>query len=102
MFEVHGAADPTIPYSGTKNGNGGPLPSIPDWVGRWAKRNQCGGPQETDLGHGVHDIKYTCHNVPGLLEHIRIDGHDHSWPGPGSEIDISPRVIKFLGNNYKP
>lgn len=102
MFEFHGVADMTIPYNGTPNGKGGPLPSIPDWVNRWAKRNQCGGPQETDLGKGVRDIKYNCRGVPGALEHIRVENHGHGWPGPGSAINISPRIVKFLGRNRKP
>ncbi|GAO18233.1 hypothetical protein UVI_02022980 [Ustilaginoidea virens] len=44
MFEVHGTGDKTIPYAPTKDGSGGPLPSVADW--------------EKDLGNGVHDVRY--------------------------------------------
>ncbi|KAL3963616.1 hypothetical protein ACCO45_000620 [Purpureocillium lilacinum] len=102
MFEVHGTADPTISYDGGQ-GRGGPLPSIPDWLSRWARRNRCSTSNTEDIANGAHDTKWTCANIPGLLEHIKIDGHDHSWPGPNnSPVDVSPLVIKFLSNNYKP
>ena len=101
MFEVHGTADNVIPYYGG-DGRGGKLPSIPEWVSRWKRRNQCGEPSSNYLGNGVTDMQYNCHGIDNLLRHIKIDGHDHSWPGPNSEIDIAPVVIDYLNNNYKP
>ncbi|CEJ79864.1 hypothetical protein VHEMI00079 [[Torrubiella] hemipterigena] len=101
IMEVHGTGDPRISYWGG-DGSGGPLPAIPDWVNRWKNRNECGDAQVIDLGNGVTDYQYPCHNIPNLLRHIKIEGHDHSWPGQGSEIDVSPVVIDFLNNNYKP
>lgn len=101
MFEFHGGSDPIISYDGG-NGRGGPLPSIPDWFSRWAGRNGCTSSNVQDLSGGVHDTKWTCGGKEGNLEHIKSDGHDHSWPGPGSEIDISPRVIQFLKAHQLP
>lgn len=101
MFEVHGTADPTISYSGGK-GSGGNLPAIPDWVSRWKGRNQCGDAKSIDLGRGVTDMQYTCQGKNNALRHIKIEGHDHGWPGPKSEIDISPVIIKWLSNFTKP
>ncbi|KND91590.1 Feruloyl esterase B [Tolypocladium ophioglossoides CBS 100239] len=101
MFEAHGTADPIIPYNGGK-GRGGPLPSIPYWLSRWAQRNQCTTSSTKDLPNGVHDTKWTCAGVDGLLRHLKIDGHNHSWPGKKSEIDISPVVIEFLSAFHKP
>lgn len=95
IFEFHGGADPTIPYGGGI-GRGGPLPSIPDWLARWAVRDQCTTKTVQDSPNGVHDTKWVCAGKAGVLEHIKADGHDHTWPGAGSEIDISPRVIQFL------
>lgn len=95
MFEFHGGSDPTIPYGGG-NGRGGELPSISDWVSRWAGRNQCTNSTVDEIGDGVHDTKWTCAGEENDLEHIKSDGHDHSWPQSWSEVDLSPRVIAFL------
>lgn len=101
MFEAHGTADPVIPYDGGK-GRGGPLPSIPNWLSRWARRNQCTSSSTKDLPNGVYDTNWKCAGGDGMLRHIKIDGHDHSWPGKDSEIDISPVVIEFLSAHRKP
>ncbi|PNY26099.1 Feruloyl esterase B [Tolypocladium capitatum] len=101
MFEAHGTADPIIPYAGGK-GRGGPLPSIPDWLSRWARRNQCTTSSTKLLSNAVHDTEWKCAGVDGLLRHIKIDGHNHSWPGKNSEIDISPVVIGFLSQFHTP
>lgn len=100
MFEVHGTGDTTIPYDGGK-GRGGQLPKIPNWVDLWKGRNQCTGPKTDDNGP-VHDYHYTCQGVNDALRHIKIDGHSHEWPEPGSEIDISPVIIKWLNKFTKP
>ncbi|TFB00632.1 Bifunctional acetylxylan esterase/xylanase [Trichoderma ghanense] len=102
MFETHGTADTTIPYNPTGPGRGGPLPSIPDWLSRWQARNQCTTSTTTDLAAGVHDTRWKCAGIDSLLRHVKIDGAGHAWPGPGSQIDISPQVIQFLSVNFKP
>ncbi|KAH6604450.1 carbohydrate esterase family 1 [Trichoderma cornu-damae] len=102
MFETHGTADTTVPYNPTAPGRGGPLPSIPDWLSRWATRDQCTTSATTDLASGVHDTRWKCAGVDGVLRHVQIEGHDHSWPGQGSEFDISPQIIQFLSVNSKP
>ncbi|KAK2596160.1 hypothetical protein QQS21_006437 [Conoideocrella luteorostrata] len=103
MFEVHGTGDKRIPYEPTEDGNGGPLPSIPDWVSRWAKRNKCDAPKPNDLGNGVHDYRYKCQGVAEGLEHIKVDGMGHGWPKPGSQLaDVSTKVIEFLNKHRKP
>lgn len=101
IFEFHGGADLTIPYDGGV-GRGGQLPRISDWLARWAERNQCTTFSVQDSPNGVHDTKWVCAGKNGALEHIKSDGHDHTWPGAGSEIDISSRVIQFLLSNKKP
>lgn len=102
MFETHGTADTTIPYNPTGPGRGGPLPSIPDWLSRWAGRNQCTTSATTDIASGVHDTRWKCAGIDSLLRHVKIDGTGHAWPGKGSKIDISPQVIQFLSVNFKP
>ena len=102
IMETHGTADPTIPYNGTPDGRGGPLPAIPEWLGRWAARNGCTGSTTTDRGNGVSDQSWTCAGIDGLLRHIKIEGHDHSYPGAGNgQIYITPVILEFLSANYR-
>lgn len=96
ILEVHGTADRVIPYDGGR-GRGGKLPSVTEWLSKWALRNQCGEAATTGVTVGVNDSKWTCGGVAGLLEHVKLDGHGHRWPGPNnSAVDVSPLVIQFL------
>lgn len=102
IMETHGTADPTIPYDGG-DGRGGPLPAIPEWLSRWSTRNQCSGSVTNDLGNGVSEEVWTSNGTEVLLRHIKIDGHDHSYPGPdNSQIYITPLIIEFLSAHTKP
>ncbi|KAI8623718.1 family 1 carbohydrate esterase [Xylariaceae sp. FL1651] len=101
MMETHGGADPTIPYYGGQ-GRGGPLPAIPEWLSRWAGRDLCGSSTVTNLTNGVHHTVWNCASLAGILQHYKIDGHDHSWPGSNSEIDISPLIIGFVSKQRIP
>ena len=120
MLEFHGLADNTIPYSGTEQGTGGPLPPIPKWSSLWAGRNKCvGKPEITDVIKGnprnATLISYlSCHGIPGLLSHYKIGGMDHDWPSTSENsdnkkhddgptvIDASPIIMRFLEANHKP
>lgn len=99
LMEIHGTADPTIPYDGG-DGRGGPLPAIPEWIGRWADRNKCTGSTTTDRGNGVSEESWTCAGVDGLLRHIKMEGHDHSYPGSSdSQIYVTPVALDFLASS---
>ncbi|RCI10715.1 hypothetical protein L249_5307 [Ophiocordyceps polyrhachis-furcata BCC 54312] len=103
VMEVHGTADESAPYDGG-DGRGGPLPSIPEWVGRWAKRDGCYG-QSVDhvlSGGRVHDLRWEpcAGRHKGVLRHVRIDGWPHKWPGPDSPFDASAAVVEFLTSHY--
>ncbi|KAM4062180.1 esterase PHB depolymerase domain-containing protein [Hirsutella rhossiliensis] len=101
MMELHGTADRTIPYEGG-DARGGRVPAIPDWLSRWAKRNQCSSSSTKDLPGGVHDIKWKCAGGEGLVRHIKMDGQSHKWPGKDSAFDASPAVVDFLSAFRKP
>ncbi|KAI1263518.1 family 1 carbohydrate esterase [Xylariaceae sp. FL1019] len=101
ILEIHGGADTTIPYAGGE-GRGGPLPSIPDWLSRWATRNQCGTSTVSDLANGVHHSVWTCAGQGAVLQHWKIDGHDHSYPGQGAEVDASARIVEFFSSQALP
>ncbi|RDA87271.1 hypothetical protein CP532_1328 [Ophiocordyceps camponoti-leonardi (nom. inval.)] len=103
VMEVHGTADESAPYEGGQ-GRGGPLPSIPEWVARWAKRDGCYGESVDHVlaGGVVHDLRWEhcAGRHEGVLRHVRIDGWPHKWPGPDAPFDASVGVIEFLTSHY--
>jgi len=101
-METHGGADPTVPYKPVADGRGGPLPAIREWLGRWAMRNRCRDLVMRDSPTGVHHLIWSCKGKRGVLQHWKIDGHNHSWPGISSGVDISPVIIKFFDSHVKP
>jgi poly(3-hydroxybutyrate) depolymerase len=101
MLEVHGTSDPIIPYDGGKGG-GGPLPAIPEWLGRWARRNKCTTSTTTDHGKGVSEQSWTGAGADGVLRHFRLEGHDHGYPGvEDDQIFITPIVLEFFSAHRK-
>ncbi|PHH69247.1 hypothetical protein CDD83_5782 [Cordyceps sp. RAO-2017] len=72
------------------------MPSIPDWLARWAARDACDGDDAHDLAPGVQELRWRCAAGDDVLRHIKMDGWSHKWPGPDSPFDASPAVIEFL------
>lgn len=102
VFEIHGTADGTIPYTGG-TGRGGPLPAVQEWLGRWAARNNCGGSTTTDRGNGVTELNWTCSGRTGLQRHIRMQGQGHGYPGPtNGQLFATPAMLSFLSAQRKP
>ncbi|PFH55325.1 hypothetical protein XA68_18576 [Ophiocordyceps unilateralis] len=98
VMEIHGTADRTIPYTGGE-GRGGTLPSIAEWLERWARRDGCNTlPVEVGLSSSrVHVLRWTnCHGRDDVLRHVRLDGATHKWPGKDSAFDASPAIVEFL------
>ncbi|KAK5992342.1 putative feruloyl esterase C-like protein [Cladobotryum mycophilum] len=88
ILEFHGGADADVKYAGGE-GEGGIEPSIPDWLGWWAERNQCDQPNvQEDLFSGdVHHLSWTCKGQKGVLQHYKTDSQKHDWPS--TEINFS-------------
>ncbi|KAK8143738.1 hypothetical protein G3M48_006826 [Beauveria asiatica] len=83
MLEFHGGADESVRYDGGP-GEGGIEPSIPNWLKRWAERNECDTPnKQQDLYNGqVHHLSWTCKGQEGVLQHYKTDSQKHDWPSP--------------------
>ncbi|KAF2117165.1 carbohydrate esterase family 1 protein [Lophiotrema nucula] len=114
FLEFHGGNDKTVFYAGGQ-GEGGPLPSIPDWLGAWATRDGCADRTEEALANGdVHHISWTCNGVPGLLQHYKVDDMGHCWadtepnltqisvPQGPSPIQASSIMMTFFDQFSKP
>lgn len=107
ILEFHGGADPTINYTGG-SGNGVPLPSIPDWLSWWARRDSCADPaaDETITPEKGHEyITYSCNGVTDIVRHYKILDLSHKWPNTSltvSPINASPIIMDFFNAYQKP
>lgn len=83
MVAFHGSADKFAPYRGGKSPIAPrPFPSIPDWTGQVARRNQCkGDPVHTQISSSVHRLSYVncTENADVIL--YTVEGGGHTWPG---------------------
>ncbi|MFD2787482.1 extracellular catalytic domain type 1 short-chain-length polyhydroxyalkanoate depolymerase [Hymenobacter rubripertinctus] len=96
VLEIHGTADGTVPYAG----NGVFVP-IPDLVAAWAARNGC---NPTPVITQVPDLDPTDGSTAerqvfgggrngSVVEHYRIIGGGHTWPGAPINIGVTNRDI---------
>lgn len=80
VLEIHGTADQIVPYFGaarrrTKDG-------LPPFVGGWVRRDRCRG--RAAIGHPAPRTTVFSWNrctAGTRVEHIRITGGRHAWPG---------------------
>ncbi|KIY68888.1 carbohydrate esterase family 1 protein [Cylindrobasidium torrendii FP15055 ss-10] len=90
ILEFHGGSDKSVHYEGGQ-GEGGIEPSISDWLGLWAKRNECDGDpkQEDSEGGKVHHLTFSCFGDQGeaALQHWKVDDMGHVWPS--TELNFS-------------
>jgi polyhydroxybutyrate depolymerase len=79
VLDFHGTADPVIPYTGNRERQ---LPPIPEWLTDWARRDGCTtGPAQFFRNNDVTGEQWTgCHDN-STVQHYRIDGGGHTWPG---------------------
>lgn len=101
VLEAHGTDDDVIPYEGG-DGEGGQLPALPDWLSRWAARNDCGERVHTELPYDVLEQSWECNGIE-MLRHLRMNGRGHGYPtGPDTGINISPVIIDFFNGHRRP
>lgn len=98
VLEIHGTADSTVPYNG-----GTPLQfvAIPTLLNSWVLRNGC---NPTPTVTAVPDINTTDGCTAersvwaggrngSVVEHFRIIGGGHTWPGSGFPIGVTNQDI---------
>jgi len=91
-MEIHGTADNTVPYNGSAL-----LQAIPDVVSLWVTKNNCNPVPDstnvpnintTDGATAVHYL-YTGGTGGNTVEHYKVVGGGHSWPGAPVVIDVT-------------
>ncbi len=92
MMQVHGTADPTVPYAGNATGI-----AIDTLVAFWVRNNHCNpvpvhtivpNINTTDGCTATHDV-YTGGTNGATCEFYKIDGGEHTWPGSPYTIGVT-------------
>jgi len=94
VMQIHGTADPTVPYAGS--GSVGSLPIV-DVVDYWVTFNNC---TETAIETALPNISlsdgcttdhllYTGGDNGSTVEHYRVNGGAHTWPGAALNIGVT-------------
>jgi polyhydroxybutyrate depolymerase len=109
VMEIHGTLDPTVSYNSSSF-----TESIPDILDFWANLNNCNSTaivtnipntSTTDGCTAEHQI-WENGNNGSTVEHYKIIGGEHSWPGAlfpngvtNQDIDASEKIWEFF-NKY--
>lgn len=105
VLQIHGTSDGTVPY----NGNSSWTKSINDVLSYWTSNNNCTlDPKVSDIddinqsdNSTVEYFKYNLCDDCANVEHYKVTGGDHDWPGVwgNMDIDATDLVWEFLSKH---
>jgi polyhydroxybutyrate depolymerase len=80
LLEIHGTADQVAPYFGP--GGRASTNGLPPFINAWVRIDGCSR-QPVTSGVATRAVLYRFSGCAGQVnvEHIRIDGGEHQWPG---------------------
>ncbi len=78
LLEIHGTADPTVPYNGSAKKR---YPPVLAWLQGWATRDGCTrGPTTFYAQASVTGLEWTNCRGNATILHYRLAGEGHVWP----------------------
>jgi polyhydroxybutyrate depolymerase len=87
VLEIHGTADQVVPYGGKGPDYRG---SVARWLAQWRRIDGCHGKADRlRPAPGVTEIAWRHCSAGTRVEHVRLDGQAHGWPG-GPRTDPPP------------
>ncbi|MFN2504732.1 MAG: hypothetical protein ABR540_11020 [Acidimicrobiales bacterium] len=103
VIEIHGTADPLVPYEGghTAGGATKDSPPTPAVVQRWAELNRCPAPAATQTEGPVTTSTWNGCAEGTAVKLVTIDGGGHTWFAPGlgtanGAVDATATIWSFL------
>ncbi|MGI8864481.1 MAG: alpha/beta hydrolase family esterase [Solirubrobacteraceae bacterium] len=78
VLEIHGTADPVVPYFGAAHRW---HVGVPQFVAGWVRRDRCHGSASVDQPATRTTVLRWDNCADARVEHIRITGGRHAWPG---------------------
>jgi polyhydroxybutyrate depolymerase len=87
VLEIHGTGDQVVPYGGQPPDYRG---SVARWLAQWRRIDGCrGAAARLRPAPGVTEIAWRHCSDATRVEHVRLDGAAHGWPG-GSRTQPPP------------
>ena len=87
VLEIHGTADQVVPYGGKPPDFNG---AVKRWLWQWRRIDGCqGNADRLRPASGVTEIAWRHCTAGTRVEHVRLDGQAHGWPG-GARTDPPP------------
>ena len=87
VLEIHGTGDQVVPYNGKPPDYRG---SVARWLAMWRRIDGCHGRASRIVpATGVTEIAWRACAAGTRVEHVRLDGAAHGWPG-GSRTQPPP------------
>ncbi len=85
VIEIHGTADPLVPYAGGATAGGATEPSPPttDVAERWAALDGCPSPPAVQAGSPVTTSTWTGCRTGAAIRLVAIEGAGHTWFAAG-------------------
>jgi polyhydroxybutyrate depolymerase len=98
VMEIHGTADPVVPYGGGPMvGRGGPsdIVAAPELASRWRAIDGCPQPVDTGQGTAVHSLTAAGCAAGTEVVFVGIEGAGHAWPSgrlslPTESVGVTP------------
>ena len=78
VLEIHGTSDTVVPYDGKPPDRRG---AVVRYLDAWADRNGCSRSVTTHPRRHVTRLRYTDCDEGLAVEHLKLDGTGHGWPG---------------------
>jgi polyhydroxybutyrate depolymerase len=107
VLEIHGTADQVVPYFGPRRRP--TSDGLPPFVNGWAARDRC-RPRPTSTEIAPQTTSFTFTDCAGgvAVQHVRITGGRHQWPGanppdpgPPATICASCTVWRFFASHMR-
>ena len=105
IMHIHGAQDSLIPYNQTWEWKAwdlvGQMYDIPNLVQHWSEQHGCDRQAENATASGTHIVHDACQEG-ARVEHHRLSGVDHEWPGEIDGVSTHQAIWSFLSEFSNP
>jgi polyhydroxybutyrate depolymerase len=105
VLEIHGTSDTVVPYNGKPPDYKG---AVSGYLGGWVRRDGCDANAiHTRPEKGVQRFAHTNCDDGLAVEHLRLAGTDHGWPGAAppwprhnpSQLEANEEVWRFFASH---
>jgi polyhydroxybutyrate depolymerase len=101
VLEIHGTGDHVVPYEGKDPDGSG---NVLDYLAMWRSHDRCTGRAARKSSEGVERMAWTSCADGTAVEHLRLAGIRHGWPGPGvpeAPVSAADEVWRFFARHTR-